>query len=425
MFINRFIRFRVAKLLLFLFTTKDFLEIFVHTVFFLYFCDMKETFLKVTVLLFFFACAPTLLAQNLTVQSFRMDETDLTANTAGTIVMDQNGQKCALIKVETTQTGFSFDAGLLGVVQTEQKVGEIWIYVPEGVKRLTISHQQFGVLRDYDFGMMLKRARTYILVLDAKITQPPHQQQIQIPTVIKPTDHRPVSNPKNKSISVGNVKFTMVKVDGGTFMMGATPEQEEPDSDETPVHQVTLPPYYIGETEVTQELWQAVMGSNPSKFKGKNLPVENISWNDCQEFVRKLSRQTGLKFRLPTEAEWEYAARGGNKSLGYQYSGSNNIDDVACYVGNSSSSTHAVKTKQPNELGIYDMSGNVWEWCQDWHVSYSAEFQTNPTGSSVGLLRVERGGSWCDNAGNCRVANRDNGDSVSRDYGLGLRLVLQ
>ena len=577
-------------------------------------------------------CFLAMQAQSLTVQSFRMDESDLTANTPGTIVMDQNGQKCALIKVETTQTGFSFDAGSLGVVKTEQKVGEIWVYVPEGVKRLTISHQQLGMLRDYDLGQTLKRAKTYILKLVSGEVQTTIKQsrtsqyvvfqmqpanavvmlngemlstadgtamkmmkfgtydyQVQAPDYLPEVGKVTVNDPKNKhvvnvtlkpnfsqvtltvdnnaeiwvngerkgqgswtgnlgagtyeletrllnhrpqsvtrdiaastqpqtihlqapipiygeadisstpvmadiyidgtkrgqtpqvveqlligehqlrlskqgyadyngsitvsegetasvsttlskniaqtatngseeplrTVNVGNVSFTMIRVDGGTFQMGATPEQQDADGDEKPVHSVTLSPYYIGETEVTQELWQAVMGDNPSNFKGSQRPVEQVSWDDCQDFIEKLNKKTGLTFRLPTEAEWEFAARGGNKSQGYQYSGSNNLGDVAWFNDNSGSSTHDVKTKQPNELGIYDMSGNVWEWCQDWKGSYNSGSQTNSTGPSSGSFRVNRGGGRGNYARRCRVANRSRSAPDYRFNGLGLRLALQ
>ena len=229
-----------------------------------------------------------------------------------------------------------------------------------------------------------------------------------------------------ETITVNGVSFNMVRVDGGTFMMGATSEQgSDAESDEKPAHQVTLSTYSIGETEVTQALWQAVMGSNPSNFKGDQRPVEKVSWDDCQTFIQKLNQLTGRKFRLPTEAEWEYAARGGNKSRGYKYSGSNTISAVAWYDDNSSSSTHDVKTKQANELGLYDMSGNVWEWCQDWYGSYSSGAQTNPTGALRGSNRVDRGGSWLDDARSCRVANRDYYSPDFRYSNRGLRLALQ
>ena len=166
------------------------------------------------------------------------------------------------------------------------------------------------------------------------------------------------------------------------------------------------------------------MGKNPSKFKGDNLPVEQVSWNDCQKFISKLNNITGKTFRLPTEAEWEYAARGGKKSRGYQYSGSNNLSDVAWYVGNSWSKTHAVGSKQANELGIYDMSGNVWEWCQDWYGKYSSSSHTNPTGANSGSDRVFRGGGWDISARFCRSSYRYFITPDDHCNFLGLRLVL-
>ena len=228
------------------------------------------------------------------------------------------------------------------------------------------------------------------------------------------------------SIPVKNgITIDMVKVEAGTFMMGATSEMMNPYYYEKPVHQVTLTnDYYMGKYEVTQALWQAVMGSNPSDFKGDNLPVETVSWDDCQEFISKLKGLTGKKFRLPTEAEWEYAARGGKKSRGYQYSGSSNISDVAWYEGNSANKTHPVGTKQANELGIYDMTGNVMEWCQDWYDSYISSSQTNPTGTVSGSSRVCRGGSFNNSAGNCRSSTRSYSPPDYRFNILGLRLVL-
>ena len=228
------------------------------------------------------------------------------------------------------------------------------------------------------------------------------------------------------SIPVKNgITIDMVKVEAGTFMMGATSEMKKPYSFEKPVHQVTLTnDYYMGKYEVTQSLWQAVMGSNPSFFKGDDRPVECVSWEDCQEFISKLNGLTGKKFRLPTEAEWEYAARGGKKSKRYQYSGSSKISDVAWYEGNSSNKTHPVGTKQANELGIYDMTGNVCEWCQDWQGSYVSSSQTNPAGDVSGPYRVNRGGSCCFNARICRSSFRNGNAPDYLFFNLGLRLVL-
>ncbi len=219
--------------------------------------------------------------------------------------------------------------------------------------------------------------------------------------------------------------FEMVKVAGGTFTMGASTSDSEADSDEKPAHRVTLSGYYIGKYEVTQKQWVEIMGSNPSYFKGDNLPVERVSWEDIQEFLRKLNAKTGMNYRLPTEAEWEFAARGGNSSRGYKYSGSDNIGNVAWYDGNSGSKTHPVGTKSPNELGIYDMTGNVWEWCQDRFDSnyYSNSPSSNPKGPSSGAIRVLRGGSWFNIARNCRVSRRFHYTPGSRDYYFGFRLA--
>ncbi len=238
------------------------------------------------------------------------------------------------------------------------------------------------------------------------------------------TEKEELATYQNEVLRVGNVSYRMKYVSGGIFTMGATSEMKRPLYWENPTHQVTLNSYYIGETEVTQALWNAVMGSNPSYFKGDNLPVEGVSWDNCQTFISKLNSLTGKRFRLPTEAEWEFAARGGKQSRHTQFSGSSRINDVAWYDGNSGDKPHPVKTKQPNELGIYDMSGNVWEWCQDWYGSYNSYAQTNPTGASTGSLRVRRGGSWGDSPGVCRSSNRFSGTPDSSYSGLGLRLVL-
>ena len=579
-------------------------------------------------------------AQGIAVEKFEAAPEDLTANLQGTQVLDQNGDVCALIRIQTTQKGFVFDVGVLGVTKTDDnKVGEIWVYVPKGVKRIPIRHPQLGSLVNYPFPIEIQGARTYrmylttgqvhtiieqddgmtyfalnvtpakaVVMIDGvmqpldddgaltlRLARGPHTLAIQAPgydaysssfdlgkekmtkevtlvsalahlslncatpgvglyvndqfkangswngelmpgdyliearkeghytqkqsvtlaakekkTITIPVltartgnldvNYKPincevfldgtrlgtspdmfkniimgkhkikiskagyttkevtidisegqtatltgslekvvaqnypnqggsnaslVSNSSNKTFTVKGVTFTMVAVEGGTFMMGATSEQvSDADSDEKPVHQVTLSSYYIGQTEVTQALWEAVMGNNPSISEGDNKPVEEVSWDDCQTFVSKLNQLTGKRFRLPTEAEWEYACRGGKKSRGYKYSGSNTIDDVAWYGGNSSNETHTVATKSPNELGIYDMSGNVYEWCQDWKGSYSSAAQTNPTGASSGSYRVYRGGSWIYYAKYCRSSFRNCITPDSRSGNLGLRLAL-
>ena len=200
---------------------------------------------------------------------------------------------------------------------------------------------------------------------------------------------------------VGSCRFKMIRVEGGTFMMGATKEQKNPDGDEKPVHEVTLTnDYYIGETQVTQALWTAVKGTNPSYFKGDDFPVDNVSWYDCQKFIKQLNKIMGKRFRLPTEAEWEYAARGGKKSKHTQYSGSNNIREVVWCDGNY----------------------NEWEWCQDWYGAYSNDAQTNPTGPKSGANRVCRG--WDDDAGYCRLSYRGYSSPGDRSGNLGFRLVL-
>jgi formylglycine-generating enzyme required for sulfatase activity len=223
----------------------------------------------------------------------------------------------------------------------------------------------------------------------------------------------------------------MVFVPGGTFTMGCTKEQGGDCFEwEKPLHQVTVSDYYIGKYEVTQKEWREVMGSDPPElyFKGcDNCPVDRVSWADIQEFLTKLNAKTGKVYRLPTEAEWDYAARGGSSSLGYKYSGSSSLSEVAWYDGNSGSKTHPVGQKKANELGLYDMSGNVWEWCaDDWHDNYRGA----PTNGRAWIdsprasYRVYRGGDWGNVARLCRVSNRGNDTPSSRYPSLGFRLAL-
>ena len=564
-------------------------------------------------------------AQNMGITSFELSPSDLTANLEGTRVLDQNGSPCALLRVQTTEKGFSFDVGSLGVQRVDEgHVGEVWVYVPAGVRRMTIRHQQLGSLSDYVFPLSIEAARTYrmelstatvktiiqqndgmtyysllvtpknavvaidgeLRALDAegglmlRLSRGQHSYSIQAPGYATKTgqftlgdsklsesialesvlamvsvscatprvgiyvneelkgtgswsgtlvagnyviegrldgyypqrlnvtlaereqkslllpdlvprtgqmdvSYRPIesevwldgkklgtspdvfrdivigqhqveirkagygsekrtvnieegqtyaltgtlkegqSSGATETFVVGGVAFRMVSVAGGTFVMGATSEQGGDAHDyEKPSHMVTLSSFRVGATEVTQALWEAVMGSNPSHFKGSDSPVENVSWDDCQEFLRKLNSLTGRRFRLPTEAEWEYAARGGLSGRGYKYSGGNDVGAVAWYDGNSGNKTHPVGTKKANELGLYDMTGNVWEWCSDWYGSYTSSSQENPKGPSSGRSRVLRGGCWSSYAGRCRLSNRDLNSPDYRYYSYGLRLAL-
>ncbi len=243
-------------------------------------------------------------------------------------------------------------------------------------------------------------------------------------------------------ITANEVSFNMVFVQGGTFTMGSTDKDKLAGNDEKPQHQVTVSDFYIGETVVTQALWYAVMGQKPTEEGsqwsttyglGDNYPAYFISWDDCQEFITQLNTLTGKTFRMPTEAEWEYAARGGNKSQGYLYSGSNELGDVAWYSDNYDSETNPnayglqeVAKKAPNELGIYDMSGNIWEWCSDWYSAtyYTEEAQTNPTGPETGDGCVFRGGCARNVPKNCRVSDREWTSKTDRTPITGIRIVL-
>ena len=451
-----------------------------------------------------FAAISSALAQELTVKSFKLASSDLTAQTQPR--KDLNDHNCALIKVGLGLQGVQFEGSIMGNV--ENKTGEYWVYMPQGNRMLKIKHANYApvMVNFADYGVeKLESNRTYELVVTAsggvqaaqkqkltirytpssatvlvdnkmvkgkngvaqttlpvgqhsyivfcdgydseegtvklKASTPSNlqitlskeattiQQSVVSQPIVaqQPVVQTPVTISDNITIPVKDgISIDMIRVEAETFIMGATPEMKEPFDGEKPTHQVTLTnDYYIGKYEVTQALWQAVMGKNPSRFKGENLPVENISWDDCQEFISKLNSITGKTFRLPTEAEWEYAARGGKKSRGYQYSGGNNLSDVAWYYkDNSDSKTHAVGSKQANELGIYDMSGNVWEWCQDWYGKYSRSSQTNPTGATSGSCRVYRGGSWLYIARVCRASCRFYFTPVSHHDDIGFRLVL-
>ena len=370
-------------------------------------------------------------AQKLAVESFSLAASDISAQTQPR--KDLNDAPCALVKVQFVGDILNVKGNVILPLLKEDY--ETWVYLTHGSRQMQVTAKNYLPLMikfaDYGVGSVEKN-RTYVLVLNQMGMS---SNPADVSTTVSTVSVSPVQVPAVPSNTISDDAITiplkdgicieMVKVEGGTFMMGATSEMKNPNSNEKPVHQVTLTnDYYMGKYEVTQALWQAVMGSNPSEYKGDNLPVETVSWNDCQKFISKLNSLTGRMFRLPTEAEWEYAARGGKESRGYQYSGSSNISDVAWYDENSGSKTHPVGTKQANELGIYDMTGNVLEWCQDWYGSYYSSSQTNPTGSDSGSARVSRGGGWNCNASYCRLSVRFYYTPDFRLDILGLRLAL-
>ncbi|MBO6026489.1 MAG: SUMF1/EgtB/PvdO family nonheme iron enzyme [Bacteroidales bacterium] len=613
---------------------------------------MKRFFILIISILAF----SNAIAQNISVKSFQPLPMDMTASSLEGKRIDQNGQIAALIKVMTTETGFVFEGGTLGIVDSQQRVGEIWVWVPRGLRKITILHQQLGGLRDYRFPVEIEAERTYEMVLttgkvktiveeevrqqylafqltpanailevndelwtveadgsamkyvnfgtytyrvrasdyitdagavtvddpnNAKIvtvTLKPdfaeitlkvdsdaeiwvnnekkgvrtwtgplgkgdyrieckkagHETTMVSQTITKEMNGKTITLPApipvygslmiesspnfcklyidgndmgttpksinemligeheiklikegyaeytgtvtvsqgerkqvkatlkegakdEEIVTVNGVSFTMKLIKGGTFQMG----DANGDADEKPVHDVTVSSFYMGETEVTQALWKAVMGNNPSFFKGDNLPVECVNWNDCQTFIRKLNQLTGKNFRLPTEAEWEFAARGGTQSSLYNgesiivkgKNNSPNLDALAWYAGNCGRNytnaegcdvyngfdittwrekqyadpkggTHPVKKKQPNANGLYDMLGNVWEWCSDWYSEYNTIALNNPSGPSFGSARVLRGDSWRDRAINCRVSFRIYYPPTNRGNSVGFRLAL-
>ena len=496
---------------------------------------MKKLYL---ILLSVFALLNTAMAQELTVKSFVLAPTDITAQTEGR--KDLNGDVCALVKISFVGDVADVEGNIIKPLV--KRNNETWAFMTQESRQMKV------VTKDYlplmvtfgDYGIeKLQSNRTYVLTLTKpsgasetqqlqtltiryspvaasvlvdnkfikgsdgvantslpigqhsyiiacdgyeseegtvklkasapsnlqitlskeaastnQISQTTHPQQSQIQRPVSQT--QPVSSMASSSTTSTSsniidsstsgsvitihvkdgINIEMVKVEAGSFNMGATPEMENPNEDEKPVHRVTLTNnYYIGKYEVTQKLWKAVMRSNPSYFKGDDLPVESVSWNDCQAFISKLNTLTGKHFRLPTEAEWEYAARGGSKSRGYQYSGSNVIDDVAWFDDNSSSKTHVVGEKLSNELGIFDMSGNVAEWCQGKFYQYAASPSCNPIGNvesfsldpsvaARSMFRMARGGSYAYWAKYSQLSSRSNYEPNSHSSNLGLRLAL-
>ena len=430
-------------------------------------------------------------AQNISVVGIKLDENDHTAEEDATMKFDQNGEVCALIKILTDESDFSYDVGSLGVTDVEEHEGEIWLYVPFGIKKVILRHQELGSC-EYAIPIAIESGKTYRMALsvngvakeindqELEIACSPERLSLFIDDVEVPlkegyakirlplgvhaysaehSNYTPqsgtvelkASSPSRLVITLSKittntsgmsymewltqepveyivpgteVKFTMIAVPPKRYVQGATFEQVNPWEDEMPTHDANVDGFFIGQTEVTQELWQAVMGTNPSRFRGEEFPVEQVSWNDCQLFISRLNAIMGQKFRLPTEAEWELAARGGSSDAASQYSGSQKIDEVAWYVGNSLATTHTVATRKPNKLGIYDLSGNVQEWCQDWYYKYTTAPQDNPKGPQNGTHHVVRGGSWMSDGWGCRTTCRDiNTPEASNAY-IGLRLAM-
>ncbi len=273
-----------------------------------------------------------------------------------------------------------------------------------------------------------------VVVLPLQNEQP--QQKTPMPDQLPQTSY--TAQQANSFIETANgLNMKMIYVEGGTFLMGAPDDDMDAADYEKPQHKVTLDSYYIAEFEVTQSQWKKIMGttvyqqrdkkdsSNSIRGVGDNYPMYYVSYEEARRFCQELSLLTGRTYLLPTEAQWEFAAKGGNKGKNSdnKYSGSYSVDAVAWYDNNSNSSTHPVGQKRANQLGIYDMSGNVWEWCSDWFGSYSSGSQTNPTGPSSGQYRVLRGGGWLNSAWECRVSNRDLNSASYRDDLFGFRVV--
>lgn len=356
-------------------------------------------------------------AQVLQVMSFRLAANDISAVKYQRL--DLNGKPCALIKVGLGLQGAKFP-GTEVVGDVKFDTGEYWVYVVNGTRRLKVMHNNYAPLY-IDFSeypeQSLEGGRTYILLLSGFQTNTTSSDNTS-PTM--KTSQESV----REEFKVGDVSFAMIRVEGGTFTMGATSEMKNPSKNEKPKHQVTLSSYFIGETEVTNALWDAVMGTK-SDARFAYYPKSDVNWYNCWEFIQKLNILTGKRFRLPTEAEWEFAARGGNKSRHTQYSGSDNIDEVAWYRdGVDDKDSHPVGLKKANELGLYDMCGNVSEWCQDNYGEYTRKAQINPTGTDKGTKKVMRGGSFRSSPCTCSTRWAQESTEKNLGYCLGFRLAL-
>ena len=293
----------------------------------------------------------------------------------------------------------------------QQKMDDLQ-YADEETERLNRENEDKERKAKAEKAEIDRRERAHLAKIEADKQKQERQYQAKIKRQQEETKRKKqetVENERQKGALLKQLEPEMVFVKGGSFNREG--------------QKVSLSDFYIGKYPVTQKQWQAIMGNNPSGFKGENLPVENVSWEDCQLFIKKMYGKTGIVYRLPTEAEWEFAARGGNDSKGFEYSGSHNIDEVAWYRENSGGKIHSVGTKKANEMGIYDMCGNVWEWCNDWYGHYNNTAVTNPKGAKTGSGRVHRGGSCFNSAQYCGGSFRNFNESKYCDGYIGFRLV--
>ncbi|MBR7055223.1 MAG: formylglycine-generating enzyme family protein [Prevotella sp.] len=397
---------------------------------------MKTLHSHITFLLLAVFTTLSATAQEMTVKSMQLVPGDATASLAENLRTDNNDDYAGLVKVYLSVPGASF-SGPSVLEQKACNADEYWVFMAKNAYRLHVAAPGCIPLdinfRDHGIDGIESR-RTYVLTIllpqtdDAKSANDSEMDE--------------ASNSDKEVFTIKGVSFTMVRVEGGTFTMGATSEQgNDVYDDEKPAHEVTLSTFSIGETEVTQALWEAVMGA-PFPSLSPQKPIDLVSWGKCHEFIVNLNMITGMNFRLPTEAEWEYAARGGRMSKHYKYSGSNICGEVAWMwensgdkplsgkwdpekVNNNHCCVHSVKGKAPNELGLYDMSGNVWEWCEDWYGSdyYMSSPASNPKGPATGSKRVIRGGCWCDDPQDCRVSVRSSDTPGELSLFIGFRLA--
>jgi formylglycine-generating enzyme required for sulfatase activity len=360
-------------------------------------------------------------AQDLVVRTFEENNRDLSARVKERV--DINGISCALVKIDLPLKNVVISA----VGDVDYVVNTYWVYLAAGTKKLSLQHPDYHTLQvvfsDYDIQYVTSKT-TYYMVVD--LPNATHSQSIKESNSIDSSLARENFTDliDTKVINVKETSFTMVYVKGGTFIMGASSVQDEyAGKNEFPSHNVTLSDYYIGKFEVTQKLWKAVMNNNPSKYVGDDRPVDSVSWNDCITFIERINALTGLSFSLPTEAQWEYAAKGGVFAEVFLYSGSDKAGSVAWFSKNTKA-TKNTGLKQPNALGLFDMSGNVGEWCMDYYGLYTNDSQENPTGPDTGTIRVTRGGDWYSDESKCRTSYRTGASPTGKYDDMGFRLVL-